>query len=202
VGVLELQEARRTFSRVRPKCWRSLSFNREIRAYGCRRKGSSQFSHSGGTNPSRGHCAACATGTPGLKIYRDKRARPYSFDSTDGTPSRSFSTGVAALVRFAWRKFFSHSPHETCSDRHPSQKPSPTICFYLKTIRGKLDKLLWNVTCSSRPPLGSSRAFNNPRFKQTELGGPRRFAPTRLASLTNEAPRHSLESARSLCGKK
>jgi hypothetical protein len=98
MGILELQEARRHFSRTRPECGRSLSFDRKVGAYGRRGKDSSQFPHTRRANPSRGRCAACAIRTPGPKIYCDKRARPYPFDSTDDTTPYSFSIVVAAFA--------------------------------------------------------------------------------------------------------
>ncbi len=177
MGILELQETRRYFARARPECGRSLSFNRSVGAYRRGRKGSPRFSHSGGTNPNRCHCATCATRTPGDEIYRNKRGRPYSFDSTDGTTSYSFSIVVAGFDPFRVTEILFTFTARNLRVQAFFPKPSPTICFYLKTIRGKLDKLLWKVTCSQ----DSARfklSLREPRFKPTELGGPRRFTPT------------------------
>ena len=85
MGILELQRARWPFSRARPKCGRSLSFNREGRTCGRWRKDSPQSSHPGGTNSNRCYRATCAARTPGRKIYRYKRGRSHPFDHTDDT---------------------------------------------------------------------------------------------------------------------
>jgi hypothetical protein len=87
VGLLESQEARWPFSRTQLKCGWSLSFNRQIGAYGHRRKGSPQFSHSRGTNPNRCCCATYTSRTPGIEIYRNKGRRPRPLDCTDDTTS-------------------------------------------------------------------------------------------------------------------
>src|SRR5258707_1797204 len=100
VGILELQETRWSFSRARPKCGRSLSFNWKVRADGSRGKSSPQFSRSGGTNPNRCHCAKCTTRTPGLKIYRYYRGRSRPFDRTDDTTSQSLSIAVDCFDPF------------------------------------------------------------------------------------------------------
>src|SRR5713226_7400856 len=148
MGILELQEARRPFSRVGPERGRSLSFNREVGSDGSRGKGSPQFSHSGGTDPNRCHCAKCTTLTPGLKIYRNKRGRPYPFNSTNDTTSYSFSIAVAALTRLAWRNSFHiHRTKLAWTGILPKTFADHLLLFEDDTRKAE-QKLLWNVMCS------------------------------------------------------
>jgi len=53
-------------------------------------------------------------------------------------------------------------------------KPSPTICFYLKAMRGKPSKI--NLECNVLSRFGSVQA-EHPRFKQTELKEDRGASP-------------------------
>jgi len=87
VGLLESQEARWPFSRAQLKCGGTLSFNRQIGAYGRRRKSSPQFSLSRGANPNRCDGATYTARTPGIEIYRNKGRRPRPLNCTGNTTS-------------------------------------------------------------------------------------------------------------------
>ncbi len=105
------------------------------------------------------------------------------------------SPRVAASVRIKVQKFEAHSEprfhyanhcehlyflassmvrggnslHTSCRNSARTKsfpRSSLPIPFYLKTMPGKLIKSLWNATCSCKPALGSSRAFNNPRLPE------------------------------------
>jgi hypothetical protein len=90
---------------------------------------------------------------------------------------RNSSRHISSTGRLELR---GNSLHISCKNSAKTKslpQPSQAICFYLKTMRGKPRRITLEYNVLLKTFARFKPSLQNPRFKQPELGGPRRFTP-------------------------